>query len=462
MTKHWIKTIDWDKDPLYLEIARALEDGISMGQLQPGEQLPTHRKLAAELGVAIGTVTRAYAEVEQKGLVHGKGRRGTIVGKPRRGADSLSALLDHSSAHVDFSINYPPPICQDDLFAAVREIEKAPGKEELFRYQSPKGLERHRAAGVEWLKTMGLESDVDSVLLCAGAQQGLNVVFTTIAEPGDLVLAEHVSYPGIKAIADMRKLRLMGVPMDENGLLPDALESICRTRKVKALYTIPTLQNPTNTILPAERRKAVAEIAEKYDFVIVEDDILRALVKKPPPPIASLVPERTFFVSSMSKVLAGGLRVGFIKGPQKVYNRLQQSLQALIWNVSPLTFEMFSILLANGTVEKVIRLLRKNCETRNRLAEEYLGAFKPRLYPHSTYFYLDLPVGWTQMQFGLEAQRRGVSISPGETFAVDEKEAPHAIRVCHGKPEDFELLKVGLERLAHILESKSQPFLPVL
>ncbi|MCP4149951.1 MAG: PLP-dependent aminotransferase family protein [bacterium] len=462
MTKNWIKNIDWDKDPLYLEIARALEEGIILGQLKPGQKLPTHRQLAVQLGVAIGTVTRAYAEAEQKGLLHGKGRRGTFVGKTRRGKDSLSALLDNSSAVVDFSVNYPPLICTEDFRAVFRQVEQQPKVEQLFSYQSPKGLERHRAAGVEWLKRLGLETDTESVLLCAGAQHGLNVVFSAITEPGDLVLAESVTYPGIKAVADLRKLRLTGVPMDATGICPDALETLCKTRKVKALYCIPTLQNPTNTILPLERRKEIARIAKQYDIAIVEDDIHRALVKKPPPSLASLAPEHTYFISSLSKILSGGLRVGFIKVPRKSYRRLLQTLQALVWNVSPLTFEMFNLLLNNGTVEKVITQRRKISEGRNRLAMEYLGDFAPGVHPHSSFLYMDLPHEWTPVQFSMEARRRGLSVSLGEIFAVNEKEAPHAIRICHGKPEDNEILQVGLKRLAAILKSKPTPLLSIL
>ncbi len=255
MTIDWTKNIDWTKEPLYLEIARAMAEAIESHCIEEGEKLPTHRKLAMDLGVAIGTVTKAYSELEQRGLVHGNGRRGTIAGQSKGGKVSLFSLTDIPSTFVDFSINYPPLFCKDEFLSLFDEMKKRAGIDEIFSYQSPQGLYRHRETGVEWFKFLGVDTSADSIIMIAGAQHGLNVVFSAISDPGDTILAENMSYPGIKAVADVRKLKLLGLPTDENGLIPEAVESACKKRKIKALYTIPTLQNPTNTILSLERRE---------------------------------------------------------------------------------------------------------------------------------------------------------------------------------------------------------------
>lgn len=461
MTNDWTKNIDWTEEPLYFEIARAMAEAIENGCIEQGERLPTHRKLATDLGVAIGTVTRAYSELEQRGLVHGSGRRGTIAGQSKGGKVSLFSLTDAPSSFVDFTINYPPLFCKDEFISLFDEMKYRDGIDEVFRYQSPQGLYRHRETGVEWLKSIGLDTTPDSVIMIAGAQHGLNVVFSAITEPGDTVLAENMSYPGIKAVAEVRKLKLVGIQTDDLGIVPEFLESACKKRKVKALYTIPTLQNPTNTILPLERREKIAELAEKYNFNIVEDDIHRGLVEKPPPAFASIAPERTYMISSLSKIVSGGMRVGYMKVPQKSHTLILQTLQALVWNVSPITFEMLTILQEKGVIDKIIKLKRKEAIRRNQLAEKYFNEFNPTINPFSSFFFVNLPGDWTQMQFCTEAHRRGVALAPAEIYSINEKDAPHAVRICHGAPEDYEVLKEGLIRLRRLMRERPPVFSPI-
>lgn len=458
MTNEWVQNIDWEREPLYLEIARALTEWISTGRLKPGDLLPTHRHLASELGVAIGTVTRAYTEVEQQGLIHGRGRRGTIVGKSRKGKESLTSLLIPGQSVINLSINYPSVAQDPDILPVLRRMSRMPTSQQLLRYQDEPDLMRYCVAGAAWVKGLGLEVKPDSIILTAGAQHGLNVIFLTVAEPGDVILTEELSYPGIKAIADMLKLRLIGVPMDNHGMLPDAVESLCRTSKVRALYTIPTLQNPTNCILPESRKKAIAAIADKYDFAIVEDEIHRCLIRNPPPLFAEIAPHRTYLIASTSKVVAGGLRVGFLLGPSEAKKKLLQTLRASAWMVSLLTFEIFSIWMDDGTVDDIIIRRRRESHARHGLACELLGQYSMNSHPASYFLWLRLPEGWTQTQFSMEAYRQGVAVAPAETFAVQEKEASHAVRVCYVTPENREILQVGLERLGQILEGRPTAF----
>jgi DNA-binding transcriptional MocR family regulator len=254
----------------------------------------------------------------------------------------------------------------------------------------------------------------------------------------------------------MLKLRLTGVPMDEEGMLPDAFESLCKIRKVKALYCIPTMQNPTTATLPEARRKKIAALAEKYDVIVVEDDIHRRLVPDAPPLITSLIPHRSVLVASSSKTVAGGLRTGFLLPPAKLKHHILQTLQATLWTPSPLPFEVFANWMENGTIERVLEDRRNESAERLKIAVKMLGSYDIRFQQESFFLWLTLPEGWNQSQFMMEAHRQGVSVAAAQTFAIDEKEAPDAVRIALGTPDNREILTLGLQKLAGILERGPQ------
>ena len=139
-----------------------------------------------------------------------------------------------------------------------------------------------------------------------GAQHGLAIVLGALARPGDLVLTEALTYSGFRALADQLRVDVEGLEMDDDGIVPAAFERACRLRAPRALYCTPTLHNPTAIVTSVERRRALADIAARYDVPIIEDDVYGALVSDAPATIASMAPRTTYFVTSMSKAVAGG------------------------------------------------------------------------------------------------------------------------------------------------------------
>ena len=207
MTVPWKPDLQKNDTPLYLAIVRTLEEDIGSGKLQPESRLPTHRELADSLGVAIGTVTHAYLEAEQRGLVHGRGRRGTFVGRSPAKDGGLSVLLEAGSRVVDFSKNYPLYSEDPDLAAAIRQLGRKMDVQKFLQYPPPAGLPHHRVAGSRWIDRMGMKVDPASVIVTSGAQHGLMVVFSAIARRGDVVLTDEYTYPGIKAVAEISTFR---------------------------------------------------------------------------------------------------------------------------------------------------------------------------------------------------------------------------------------------------------------
>ncbi len=448
MTKEWLPSFDPQDEPFYQTIVSALEGDIEAGRLSPGDRLPTQRWLAQRLGVALGTVTRAYGEAESRGLIRGEGRRGTFVGTVASGRASLASLVPAGA--IDLGVNYPA-YCQDpQLGPALSRLLADSWHQDLLRYPSPEGRADHRAAGVEWLRTLGFEADVEGLLVTAGAQHAIAVAIASVARSGDTILAGTVTFPGIKAVADMLGLRLLGVPMDGGGLLPDALDSFCRRYAPRALYCMPTLQNPTQVSLSAERRQAIVEIARRHDLILVEDAIHRALRVDPPPLLATLASERTMLLTSLSKVVAAGLRVGFLAVPRAWRNRVSATLQATLICGSPLTAEVFRLWLEDGTIAATIRRRRREARARHRLAAEILSSYPASAANQGHLLWLPLPASWPPSELALELRRRGVTVAPAETFSVPPSPPPAAIRLCLGTT-DRESLARGLEILEQVL-----------
>jgi DNA-binding transcriptional MocR family regulator len=352
---------------------------------------------------------------------------------------------------VDLSLNHPLHAEDPQLNEALRSLSETSDLAELLRYHPSEGLPRHREAGARWIARHGRKVDPRHVLVCAGAQHALSVVFSAILKPGDLVLAEPVTYPGVKGIAELLKFRLAPVATDESGVLPEAFETMCRSRKVSALYLMPTIQNPTSTLLSAERRQSLARIAQKHGVFLVEDDVHRLFADDPPPPIASFAPEHTFFIASTSKSLAGGLRVAFLTGPRALVGDLARMIWASAWMVAPLNVEVIARWIDDGTAERVLVRKRTEARARQDLASGILQRMTLMRHPNGLYLWLELPRPWASAPFAAASRGRGVGVTPAELFVVGDGPAPASVRICLGAAKNRDDLRAALERIFAIL-----------
>jgi DNA-binding transcriptional MocR family regulator len=451
MTNIWRPELGDSDPPLYLGIARALALDVARGALRPGDRLPPQRELADALGISLGTVTRAYAEAERRGLVKGTGRRGTLV-TGRASPPGLSALVG-SRDLIDLAANHPTASLDPDLSAALKAVARRSDAGALLGYPPAGGLPRHREAMAAWLRAHGVPADPAGVVMTAGAQHAILVALSALCRPGDEVACEELTFPGVKAACDALGLRLQPIPLDGDGLLPDRLEQLCRVRPIRAVYTIPSLHNPTSAALPAERREAVARIAQRRDVWLIEDDLLRPLLRAPGPALSALAPERTIHVSSASKALAGGLRVGFALVPAGLREAVTQALQASLIACPALNAEIVAGWIGDGTAAATVAARRRETRARQRRARlllESCGATL-RSSPESYYVWLELPPSWSADRLSREARERGVGVAPAHIFAVDERRAPNAVRLALSAPTSRRTLDVGLRTLAELL-----------
>ena len=214
----WAPDISMIDGPRYRALATAIGHGIEQGLLMPDERLPTHRSLAEALGVTVGTVTRGYAEAEDRGFVYAVVGRGTFVrGKEESG---MLHIPDHDDSIIDLSLNLPIKLDKaEDLAQVMRDISKRTGDmNKLLCYQPDVGLKEHREILAGWVSTSTWQVNAEQLIITHGAQHGILVSLMALTRPGDVILAEGLTYPGLAAITHQLKVETQGLPLDDEGL----------------------------------------------------------------------------------------------------------------------------------------------------------------------------------------------------------------------------------------------------
>jgi len=462
----WTPDISGRSGPKYLAIADLVGEAISDGELAAGDKLPPQRDLAYDLGVTLGTITRAYQEATRRGLVGGEVGRGTYVLGPCAPASPTGIFVSAGTSgqnSLDFSLATPTSADAGKLLAeTLSEISSSGSLGVLMEYQPETGFPEHLEAGARWITRSGLKATADCIALTNGAQQGIMQSMLTVARPGDIILSDTLTYPGTIHLANQLGFQLQGVAMDEFGMIPDELDKVCRHTAARAVYLMPTLQNPTTVTMPIERRKAIAEVARRHDLYILEDDIWGELLDNHLPPISVYAPERSFYICSLSKCMAGGLRVGYILAPDTKITALRSNIRINNWMTAPLMAEIARRWIMDGTGDELIALQRAETRKRTTLAHEALKEFTARIPPDALHLWLELPSPWRASDFQAEAARQGISLLTSETFMVGRGAAPHAVRICVGGKKTAEDVKRGMAKIAEILNNGPEAGLTII
>lgn len=449
--KDWDARIASGDKPRYVAIADALSADISQGRLAAGQQLPTHRDLAETLGVTVGTVSRAYREAEHRGLVVGEVGRGTFV---RRTSSASDPSSDARGGLIDLGVN-SMRIPDGSMLVpqALTELARDPAVVRLLEdYQPQAGLPEHREAGASLIADAGWRVHPDRVLVCAGAQHATTVALMGLCQPGDTLLTEALTHPTLMALARTLRLNLKPVPLDEDGLDPGAFEDACIDHRPTALYCMPTLHNPTTRTMSAARRDTIAQIAARFDVAVIESDVQGFIAEDTPTPLASRLGELGFHLTSCSKRIAPGLRVGYLVVPPGTQGRFLDALWSTTGMAPPLMAEIASRWIRDGTATSLTEARRAESITRQGIARATLGAHPFECHSTASHAWLPLPPSWRDTaSFVGRAMAAGVAVTPGDAFAVSGN-APPAVRLSLGAPPSREVLRRGLEIVAELLD----------
>jgi DNA-binding transcriptional MocR family regulator len=434
----------------YKTLVDAYAADIRSGQLPPGTRLPTHRQLAAEKGLALVTASRVYAELEAMGLVSGETGRGTFVREtslsPGQGIDQKQVAV----GMIDLNFNYPSLPGQADLLrTALRQLALSGDLEALLRYQPHAGRAHERASVARHLLTRGVTVEAEQVLIVNGAQQGLAVTLMALLKPGDVIAADALTYSGFKVLAEALHLEVVAIPFSDQG--PDlvALDTLCRSRSVRAVYSMPTLHNPLGWVMPLAQREQLVAIARRHDLTLIEDAAYAFLVENPPRALIDLAPERTVYVSGLSKNIATGLRVGFIAAPPETVPALERIIRATTWNTPGIMTAIACGWLDDGTVTLLEDQKRNDAKARQALAAEVLQGLPSIGHPASYFLWLPLPEDVRADQIVVELMHEQISVTTAEPFSVSSH-VPHAIRLALGSV-DREVLRQALSKIRKVI-----------
>jgi DNA-binding transcriptional MocR family regulator len=327
----------------------------------------------------------------------------------------------------------------------------------LMTYHLAGGSDSDRKAAARWLAPMFGPLDAGQLLVCPGAQAAIAASILALTEPGDVILAEPASYPGLRTAATQFGRRLVAVEADRDGMLPEKFEQACRRHKPGLVYLNPTLQNPTAITMPERRRKELAGIAQRCNVRIVEDDPYWLLAEAPPPPIATFAPERVVYISTLSKCLTPGLRVAFVllRDPGE-RERFLAALRSFALMVAPLTAALATQWIVDGSAGELMAGVRKEARLRHRMAHAILTG-RDKGLGDGLHVWLELPAYWNAAQLARAAASSGIAVTPAEAFATGGASA-NAIRISLGSIQDRARLQAALERLSDLLARRPEPF----
>ncbi|WP_181256417.1 PLP-dependent aminotransferase family protein [Zobellella taiwanensis] len=448
--------------PKYLAIAEALEEAIARGELPSGTRLPTHRELAEQLKVSVQTVSNAYAHAEKQGVIKARVGSGTFVSE--YGADKETELMLADDTELDgkaIDLSIAHPVCTPELSRLFGETLVQIGEghnEALIRAMRPvQGLRPHLEAAARWLEYQKMPVEPERILLCNGASQGLTLALEAVLQPGDWIACEELVDHGLIARSRMLHTRLLGLPVDREGIIPEALEEACRRRKIRVLCCTPSMSNPGSSHMGAERRQAIAELARRYHLMVIEDDVYGALEPERQPPLSSLLPEQSFYVTSLTKVVAPGLRCGFMVPPRHLMQHCVARLASSSWMATPLGFEVASRWMDNGTLVRLVAFQQQEFAARQQLARERLSGFEYDCHPFGMHLWLRLPEGWQADQLVASARQANMLITGYQPFVVEPETRLGRVRISLGVESRRQRVGHGLQLLADMLNAPPPP-----
>lgn len=459
----WAPDLTKSKKPRYLAISDAIAADVRGGVLAPGERLPPQRKLAGRLGIDFTTVARGYVEAQKRGLVESHVGQGTFV-RAAAAPASREPGAPRRANPADLTMNLPPEPDDPALIERMRAGLEAIGPDVvgLLRYQGFGGAPADKDAASAWLGRRALVPSQERLFVCPGAHPALIAIFGLLAKPGETILCEAITYPGARTIAAQLGVTLVGLPMDRDGVTPDALLDACRRLAPKGLYLNPTLQNPTTLTVPEARRVEIAAIARRWRLPIVEDDAYGFIPPHGPPPFAAIAPDITWHIAGLAKCIGAGMRAAYVVAPDLRSGwPFAVAVRAACVMASPLTAALATRWIEDGTADAILRFIRAETRARQAMAAEILPVGGIRADPLSFNLWIELPPGWTRAAFISQTRATGVGIVASDSFTALGP-PPEAVRVCLGGPIPRPALRHGLEFIAPVLAQSPLAGAPAL
>jgi len=475
--------------PLYRQIESYLRQQILSGSLSPDTRLPATRRLAQDLGVSRITVKNAYAELESDGLVYSREGSGSYVMEPVQppassigdsqtawplwqreagmgdnppqwgGAVGQSGGAQHPRLIAFTGVGDPRLFPVQDFYKAVKTVIRRDGVAALEYGEFEGGYPPLRQTITNVLASQGIQAHPDSILVTSGSQQALALICQVLLKPGDVVLVESPTYNFALELFHALELKIIGVPLDEDGMQVEALEPLLQQHHPTLLYTIPNFQNPTGACMSVVRRRQLVALADRYNLPILEDDFVgdlrydgRAL-----PAIKALDPGgRVIYVGTFSKMLMPGLRLGYLVVDGPIFDKLVVCKRVTDLTTSTLIQRTLHEYVTVGRYQihlrRSTRVYRKRRDAMLEAIARHLPSDVQVSPPQGGLFvWLRLPEGLSCLDLLPLAMEEEVEFAPGTRFFPDSAEGEAYLRLNFATqtPEDIE---EGVQRLGKAIE----------
>ncbi len=475
--------MDWKPDrnakkAIYKQLAEYIEKGIADGTFPPDKPLPSERYLASALYLNRSTVVHAYDELESMGLIERTRGSGTTISKDIWGI--TKKRIPSWNRYIEAGSFLPSqPVTQKIRKEAVEHklINLASGElsEELFPkrflseitstrsfigslgYDHPQGNEILRTTIAKHVKkSRGIETNPSSILITSGAQQALHLIVQCLLKPGDAIAIEDPSYNYNLPIFRSVGIQIHYLPVDKDGINPEDLESLYKKHRIKMIFLNPYFQNPTGSLLNKKKKEAILDISSKLGIPVVEDDpySLTAFSGDKISTLKSMDRNgNVLYISSLSKIVASGLRIGWIIGPTSVIERLSDAKQQIDFGHSSYTQWVANDFLESENFHIHIKSLIKELEKRRdkiiKSLDTYLKDLVEYFIPQGgIHIWCKILKNYNETQLLEESIKRGVIYVPGSTLGSKDG----FVRFTFAK-EDEDSIDEGIKRFAEALNS---------
>ncbi len=433
--------------PLHERLASAVEQLIREERYHPGDRLPTHREIARQAGVSIGTVTKALDLLSHRGILRGEVGRGTFVNDVR--------IARAEGGVIDLAINGPPHVIPEAAFRAAAERAMRNSLSLPHGgYANQRGTTEQRRVLADWLRRTRLDLHEDELILSVGVQHGVHLAFQDLRAVSRLIVTESSTYPGALAAARSLDMQMIPVRHDMEGMLPHDLDRALRESGAKIVYLTPVSHNPLGFEIGKERRKELLAVIEKHDAWIVEDDIYAVYATKGAPTFKELAPARTYYLNGISKCLTPLIRVGIIAPPPDRRMEIAKALRAEVWGPAPYGVEMACALLDLGADATVAPILRAEAKARTQLAQRVLGLDAVPMPEGAPHLWLPMNPARAEKLARLAAER-GVRLTPPDASFVGG-EFGGGVRLSVMAPTNRADLEKALRTVADLLNEPEE------
>jgi len=470
MEEHLKKYLKLEKLPLYLRIYKGILDLADAIEGESVYRLPPIRKLAKQLGINNGTVARAYEKLEEEGIVYTKTGSGTyLCGKKKfddccpyknRFIEKNIYKADlHQNANrliIDLAASTPTselfPV--DSFKKAINQVLDRDGGK-AFEYQEEKGFYPLRQSICEYIGDMDIKASPEDILITTGAQQGIDLIAKALIGSGDVVYVERPTYNGAAASFLSRGAILVDVPMDNEGMDPNILENMVKKKHPCFVYIMPNFQSPTGISYSMKRRKEILELAERYDFLLIEDDYLGELSFDNNLPLKHLKSldngERVIYAKSFSKLFMPGIRLGFMVLPRQVQEKFERAKWFSDISTSALTQKAFDVYLRSGEwkihLEQLRNIYSIRHDTMVNALEAHRDIFKFTPPRGGLTIWVSIVGEKSSVEIAALAWENGVKIIPGYRFYINGSDTKN-IRLGYAAA-DLDDIEKGIAQIVY-------------